>query len=213
MTTLFATVCAGCAAYLLFPLHKMPVLLSRFSFRRPLKVTDDEILNFFIVFRLELESGELPIVALERSLKVIPQSHFTSTRVALANNGDVIRALQADAQIVPEILDMSLAMQLAHQKGAQLGEALQVMTSSIHERIATSHLLRSELASVRATIGVLAILPAIGLAFGSMLNAHPIEWLTSTLYGRICLLLAIGLEFLGLWWTQKLIKRALREAR
>lgn len=210
---LIAVTFAACAAYLMFPLHKIPELPPGIHYRRITKVTAEELLNFFIVFRLELESGELPIVALKRSLTTIPQSHFVTTRVALANEGDVIEALQEDAQIMPEILDMSLAMQLTHQKGAQLGEALQVMTSSIQERIATSHLLRSELASVRATIGVLAILPMIGLAFGSMLNAHPLQWLTATMYGRICLTLAIGFELLGLWWTRKLIRRALREVR
>ena len=213
MTLLIAMALAACSAYLMFPLYKIPQWPKEISFRRIPKITDEEILNFFIVFRLELESGELPIVALQRSFAVVSESHFAATREALVIGDDFIEALKIDAKVIPEILDMSLAMQLAHQQGAQLGEALQVMTTSIQERIATNHLLRSELASVRATIGVLAILPVIGLSFGSMLNAHPIAWLTSTMYGRICLALAIGLELLGLWWTQKLISRALREAR
>ena len=90
MTFLIAMALAACSAYLMFPLYKIPQWPKEISFRRIPKITDEEILNFFIVFRLELESGELPIVALQRSLAVVSESHFAATREALVIGDDVI---------------------------------------------------------------------------------------------------------------------------
>ncbi len=213
MNSIFVTAfLAGCATYLGFPFRHIAHWSLHNPIRRKPKLSDELILNFFVVFRLELESGEIPLVALERALAVVPKSLFVATRIAIEQGTDVVEGLQHDSRQVPIFSDMCLAMQLSHQQGAQLGDALYVMTKSIQERIATNHLMRSELASVKATIGVLAFLPVIGLGFGSMLNAHPISWLTSSNLGRLCFAFALGLEVLGLVWTRKLMTRAIREA-
>lgn len=210
MWVVIATASAGVAAYLLFPLMRPPKIQRKFLSARLPKLSDDQLLHFALAFRLELESGVLCEAALEHALDTLPRHAMTKTRNAISSRTSISEAMHEDAQAFSALKDLSLAIVLSQKQGSQLGGALSVMTDAIQNRIETDQLLRSELASVRATILVLASLPIFGIGFASALGAHPLAWLLGTSPGRVCVLVSALLEVLGLLWTRLLVNRAVR---
>ncbi len=179
---------------------------------RETKLSHDELLQFALAFRLELESGVLCEVALQQALETLPVSALSHTRQAIRSHSDVVAAMHRDAQSMPLLRDLSLAIALSQKQGSQLGHSLAIMTQSIQERIQAQQLLNSELASVRATIAVLAMLPILGIGFATVLGARPIPWMLHSTLGTSCVLVAICCEVAGVLWTRVLIKHAMKEA-
>jgi tight adherence protein B len=201
---------AALAAYLWFPYERTMKVGSRFRHSRTKAPSDDQLLNFALAFRLELESGVLCEAALEQALLTLPIDAVPMTRHALANGAPIAQAMHHDAHNLTLLRDLSLAIALSKKQGSQLGHSLAVMTDSIQSRIQTNQLVRIELSSTRTTIAVLAALPLLGLVFATALGAHPLAWLLGSNLGRTCLTLAVMLEIGGLLWTKSLVKRAMR---
>jgi hypothetical protein len=68
--------------------------------------------------------------------------------------------------------------------------------------------LAAELAGPRATAGLLAVLPAVGLLLAAALGADPLQVLLHTPLGLVCLVAGVGLDALGVVWTTRLVARA-----
>lgn len=205
-----ATALAGVAGYLRFPLVRPTKIQRLFLTSRQPKIADEQLLHFALAFRLELESGVLCEAALEHALETLPRHALVNTRSAIFSKTSVSQAMYEDAQTFSVLKDLSLAIALSQKQGSQLGGALSVMTEAIQNRIETDQLLRSELASVRATIFVLASLPLLGIMFASALGAHPLAWLLGTSPGKVCVLISALFEIFGMLWTRWLVKRAVR---
>ncbi len=197
------------AVYLAFPLRKFSVMRTNGFAPRRKRLTDKQQLDLIMAFRIELESGATPHVALSQALNCIPENELRHTRESLRDELNPVIGLRHDAAQYPILGHLSVAMTISRTQGSQLSSSLDVMTKSIQESIAMHQSLRSELASVRATIYVLAALPVMGLMFGTVLNAQPLAWLSGTGFGRLCLVLATIFELTGFWWTHVLVKRAL----
>ena len=67
-------------------------------------------------------------------------------------------------------------------------------------------LLASQLSGPRATAGLLAVLPVLGLGMGAAMGARPWHVLTATGPGRLALLLGVGFDLLGVMWTERLTR-------
>jgi tight adherence protein B len=65
-------------------------------------------------------------------------------------------------------------------------------------------------AGPRASAGVLAGLPVLGLLMGSGVGADPWRVLTTTGTGTVLLVAGVALEGAGLAWSARLIRRAVR---
>jgi tight adherence protein B len=55
---------------------------------------------------------------------------------------------------------------------------------------------------------VLAGLPLLGLAMGSGVGADPWRVLTTTVAGQVLLVAGVAFEVVGLWWSRRLVGRA-----
>ncbi len=104
---------------------------------------------------------------------------------------------------------VNLFFALAAQTGTAVTPSLNRFIKQAKNEIELKQEIESELASTKATVYILASLPIFGLALGNLLNGNSIGWLVGTSIGRICLLLAIALNLLGILWINRLIKRSL----
>jgi tight adherence protein B len=80
----------------------------------------------------------------------------------------------------------------------------------LRARQAQKHDLRSALAAPRASAGLLAGLPLLGLAMGSGVGADPWHVLTRTGTGQALLVAGVALEIAGVAWSGRLVARATR---
>lgn len=104
---------------------------------------------------------------------------------------------------------VNLIFELAAETGTAVTPSLNRFIRQAKNEIELKQEIESELASTKATVYVLACLPVFGLVLGNLLNGNSIGWLLGTSTGRVCLLLAITLNLLGILWINRLIKRSL----
>lgn len=57
---------------------------------------------------------------------------------------------------------------------------------------------------------MLAVLPALGVALGAAMGAHPLRFLFSAGTGSLVLLVGVGFDVAGWCWISLLVRRARR---
>ncbi|SOB83214.1 type II secretion system F family protein [Streptomyces sp. 1331.2] len=101
---------------------------------------------------------------------------------------------------------------VAADSGAGLAAALDRVAEALRGERALAEEIAGELAGPRATIAVLAALPAAGLLLGAALGARPLDVLLHTPVGLGCLAAGAALEGLGVLWTARIVRSAARGA-
>lgn len=100
---------------------------------------------------------------------------------------------------------------LSQRTGCALADVAAAVETDLARRARQRADVRATAAGHRATVGLLAGLPILGLAMGSGIGAEPVRILTSTTIGHVLLVGGVALELLGLAWSRQLTGRALRE--
>jgi tight adherence protein B len=103
------------------------------------------------------------------------------------------------------------AWQLAESTGAPVVTVLARVGGAIRQQADHVRDVRAELAGPRASARLLAMLPVLGLLMGTGIGAHPVHVLLETTYGQVALCAGVALELAGLFWTDRIARRA--EAR
>ena len=67
---------------------------------------------------------------------------------------------------------------------------------------------QARLAGPRATAVVLATLPLLGVGLGQAMGAAPLRVLCDTVVGHLLLVVGTALACAGVWWSARLISRA-----
>ncbi|MER8186981.1 type II secretion system F family protein [Kitasatospora sp. NPDC094015] len=98
--------------------------------------------------------------------------------------------------------------QITTESGSGLASGLDQVADALRAERALSEEIAGELAGPRATVALLAMLPAVGLLLGYALGAHPVRILLHTPAGLICLLGGVLLETAGLRWTSRIVRAA-----
>ena len=152
----------------------------------------------------ELRAGQPPLAALARAAEVWPE---LAPVVSAARLGaDVPAALRARARLpgAEGLTELAAAWQVSQRSGAALTRALGQVVESARARRLASHLVRSELASARATARLVALLPVGTLAMSAGIGGDPWAFLTAHPVGLACLAAGTALVFAGLAWIDRI---------
>jgi tight adherence protein B len=124
--------------------------------------------------------------------------------------GDVPAALRsaAPAQLRCWWDRLAGAWSLAEQHGIALADVLDAVRCDTEHRVRFAAEVQARLAGPRATAVVLAGLPLLGLGLGQAVGAAPLRVLCETPTGHLLLLIGTALACAGVWWSSRLIARA-----
>ncbi|WP_205613836.1 type II secretion system F family protein [Streptomyces sp. S1] len=158
----------------------------------------------------ELRSGRQPAQALSFAARETGALGDEEARVLAATRfgGDVPEALRRASRQdgADGLAGMAACWQVAVDGGAGLAAGLDRLEASLRGHHEQRERLRAELAGAWATVTVLALLPAAGLALGAALGADPLRVLLHTPAGLGCLAVGGALEAAGLWWAARIVR-------
>jgi tight adherence protein B len=160
----------------------------------------------------ELRAGRSPSEALAAASEVAAgpcQQALAAAAAAARLGGDVPAALTAEGTAVGHVLrSLGACWTVCARSGSGLAAAVERLEEGLRADQAQRRAVDAELAGPRATAGLLAVLPVIGLLMAAGLGADPVHVLLATPLGLLCLVLGLGLDGLGVLWTGRLVRRA-----
>lgn len=166
------------------------------------------------VLAAELRAGRPPADAFEAAagLAVGPLAVALATAASGQRWGvdaSATLAQSAPTSAVPGVLrGLAACWQVCSTSGSSLAAAVDQLAASLRAERAQRLAVDAELAGPRATAGLLAMLPLLGLSLAAGLGAGPVHVLLHTPLGVGCLVAGVGLDLLGLWWTDRLVASA-----
>ncbi|WP_433249655.1 type II secretion system F family protein [Streptosporangium sp. CA-135522] len=161
----------------------------------------------------ELAAGRTAGEALARAVSAAEFPDPVALRPLIAaarDGGDVPAALLAAApeQGGEAFRGLAACWQASVTVGAALSVLVDRVTGSLREAQAHRQDVTAQLAGPRATARLLAGLPVLGLLMAMGLGMRPLHFLLGSPAGLVCLVVGLGLDGCGLWWTHRLITHA-----
>jgi tight adherence protein B len=92
--------------------------------------------------------------------------------------------------------------------GAGMAAAVGELADGLRAERTQHRELEAELAGVRSSARLLALLPSLGLIIGSGMGLAPVPMLLHTGIGQGCLLLGIGFVLGGVMWMDHIVRAA-----
>jgi len=129
---------------------------------------------------------------------------LADARAAAAAGGDVAAALRDGAPEGGTLARLAAAWQVSVVAGAPLAEVVARVEAELRAVAAVHEKADAELAGARATGGLLAMLPLLGVGLGQAMGARPLHVLLDTPVGALCSGAGLALELAGLAWVQRL---------
>ncbi|QGK71964.1 secretion system protein [Allosaccharopolyspora coralli] len=102
------------------------------------------------------------------------------------------------------------AWALAERHGLALADLLDSVRRDLDHRTAVHRDVESRMAGPRATAGVLAVLPVLGIALGEASGAGAVAVLREHVLGQVLLVAGVALLGAGLLWTARITGTAVR---
>ena len=160
----------------------------------------------------ELQVGRVPEEALAAASEASAaplRALLTPVAAVAALGGDVAASLRdcAERPGAEAMRHIAACWAVASDAGAGLAAALQRLGNGLRatERVRSEVI--AQLASARASARLLAALPVFGLALGASMGAQPLQFLLHTPLGAGCAAVAVVLNVVGLWWTDRIAGR------
>jgi tight adherence protein B len=173
------------------------------------EVRRKETVALCLAFRAELRGGRPARDALLDACGTACPELAARLEGSLRLGGEVVPLLRrAAAEDGREALNYLAACWHAAEGGAGLARAVGRLALSLRAGEYQRREVAAELAGVRASARLLAALPLIGIALGSMMGAHPVHVLLSTLIGQACLLVGGACALGGLAWMERIVRSA-----
>jgi len=181
-------------------------LVSRGVTQRRAAANERQVIRACSVIAGQLDTGEIPARALEIAAEDAPL--LASTVGALAVGGDVTAELTqlAGQPGCAGLADMARGWRLCECTGMPLAPLMRQVADSLIQLGDVREQRRAELASSRSTSRLLAGLPVVGLGMGFLVSANPLDFLSGSLAGHLCLIGAATLASAGLIWTEVLTR-------
>lgn len=174
---------------------------------------EDTAARVVVALADELRAGRSP----PQALAVVAESggplagSLAVAARATGLGGDTEVALRDVAAAAPagaELHRLAAAWQLSRTSGCSLADVLDAVAGDARDRRQRRRLVAGLLSGPRATAGLLAALPVLGVLMGSALGADPVRVLTSTGPGQLALAAGVGLDIAGVLWTERLVRGA-----
>ncbi|WP_435880056.1 type II secretion system F family protein [Streptomyces atroolivaceus] len=158
----------------------------------------------------ELRAGREPgqaLLAAARNAGALGAAE-SAVLAAARFGGDVPSALrQASAGPgLDGLAGMAACWRVAVDGGAGLAAGLARLEHSLRGERRRRDELRAQLAGAWSTVGVLALLPVVGLGLGAALGADPLRVLLHSPGGLLCLVTGGLLEAAGLFWASRIVR-------
>jgi hypothetical protein len=199
-----------------FVFPKLPRLAAiNFLPSRVNKISFEQQLDALYLFKSQILGGQNNAIALQRALDVLALHYLPNTRNALSIGDDYLRVMQTeclefDLEAFGEI---ALVLEVSERTGAPIGSSLDRIIHKLVSQRSDKQLIATELASVKATISILAALPVIGILLAAMLGTNVVKWYLHSKLGLACLVIGLALEGLGLLWVRSLVAKAMTETK
>ncbi len=223
VATGFAAVLLSLICRSLMPLLVVPptaaILGHRRARRRSWAEQDaqrEAVTGLCTALRAELEAGLQPKAAFMSAIWSRPELRDMAEQASVPSPSfDLVRFLAAQARRPGRRALRSLAAcwHAADRHGVRLTEAVAGIEEGLRAESSRARAVTVELAGIRATILLLAALPAFGIALGLALGADPLDMLLHHTPGQLCLVLGVGLDLCGLLWTDRLVSGLRPEPR
>jgi tight adherence protein B len=166
------------------------------------------------VLTAELRAGRGPDHALAAA-SAVSEGPFSA---AVAGASRALRAGADPAQVLraasgsaaaDALRGLAACLQVCQGSGGSLARATDTVAAGLRADQEQRLAVEAELAGPRATALMLAGLPLAGTLLAAGLGARPLHVLLHTVVGGCCLVLGVLLDLAGLWWTERLVARAL----
>ncbi|TFV54011.1 hypothetical protein E4P42_26795, partial [Mycobacterium sp. PS03-16] len=158
----------------------------------------------------ELRVGAHPVPAFEVAAREADGAVATSLRAVAARarlGADVTAGLRdvAARSAVPSHWNrIAVCWELAQTHGLAIATLMQAAQRDIGERQRYSSRVDAGMAGARATAGVLAVLPVLGIGLGQLIGADPLRFLTGGGAGGAVLVIGVCLSCAGLLWSDRI---------
>jgi tight adherence protein B len=102
------------------------------------------------------------------------------------------------------------ALALCASVGGRSADALDGLATSQRDRLAVAAEARALSSQAQMSAVVVGGAPVAYIAWSALVDPGALHVLTGTLFGRICLLLGLGLEAFGAWWMRSIVRSGSR---
>jgi tight adherence protein B len=171
-----------------------------------------EVAGWCVAVASELQVGRVPEAALAAASEASAPSLrglLAPVAAVAALGGDVPASLRACATRpgAEAMRHVAACWAVASDAGAGLATALQRLGSGLRAAERVRGEVTAQLASARASARLLAGLPVFGVVLGGSMGARPLQFLLHTSLGAACAAVAVVLNVIGLWWTDRIAAR------
>jgi tight adherence protein B len=198
-----------------------PVLLARATRWRARRAGSelDELADLLEVMVPALRAGASVPTAVGLAGRVAGRDGHLDELVAelvrSAGRGERLAAVWAAAAAssdTPGLDFVARAWALSEQTGTPLSAALATAARSLRARRAADQALVASTAGARASMTLLALLPATGPAIGLLFGLSPVDLYGSSPASALSLLAGVVMGAAGWLWSRSILRRALRPA-
>lgn len=184
------------------------ILLRRQRQRALRRQRREEVVRAGDVLAGLLRIGQVPATAL---VVAAAESPVLAEAAALQSYGGDPGQTLLDAAQQPGfegLAELGRAWRVAQRTGASLADSIAAVSTQLAVNQQVQRAVAAELAAPRASGRLMAILPLAGLVVGYSTGGDPLQFLTSSIVGQICLVLGVGLACLGVLWTDSIAERS-----
>jgi tight adherence protein B len=160
------------------------------------------------VLAAELRSGRSLAAATETAAAACPDVDAGRALAVAVRDPRGAGPAHADPGMRSALARVAAGAALSVRTGCSLAAVLSAVEDDLRARSRHRLELRAATAGPRAGAAVLAGLPLLGLAMGSGVGADPWRVLTTTVAGQVLLVAGVAFEVVGLWWSRRLVGRA-----
>lgn len=159
---------------------------------------------------LLLQAGQVPTVALEDAASDCPVLAPAALTGRLG--GDVSAALQESGRQpgAEGLMRVAAAWRVSERTGAPVAEVLSRVAENLRRERHLASVVMAELASARASGRIMAILPFVAVAVGSIVGANPLAFLFGSWLGEVVFIAGTLLAAAGVVWTERIARSGLR---